>query len=215
MTREIRILIVDDHPVVIEGLTMLLSGYDDLKIVGSASGGDEALGKYSALRPDVVLMDLSMPGVDGVEATRLIRQSDDGARVLALTGFLEDQLVSDVLRAGASGYLLKSVGGDELADALRNVAAGRSILSAEALHRLVGDQDGDQSIQRLTSRELEVLEQMTRGLSNKQIGTELGITHGTVRIHVSNILSKLHVPNRTAAAYVAIENGLVPNNRSG
>ena len=194
---------------------MLLSGYGDLKIVGSASGGDEALGKYSALRPDVVLMDLSMPGVDGVEATRLILQSDDGARVLALTGFLEDQLVSDVLRAGASGYLLKSVGGDELADALRHVAAGHSILSAEALHRLLGAQDGDQLIRRLTSRELEVLEQMTRGLSNKQIGTELGITHGTVRIHVSNILSKLHVPNRTAAAYVAIENGLVPNNRSG
>lgn len=205
----IRVLLVDDHAVVTEGLTMLLAGFDDLDVAGTASGGHEAVERYRELRPDVVLMDLSMPDVDGVEATLQIVRLDPEARVLALTAFVEGTLVTDALSAGASGYLLKNASGDDLHDAIRTVADGRSILSDEALRVLMAPTGGDAPGHDLTPRELDVLAHVALGLSNKQIAGELGLQQGTVRIHVSNILAKLRADNRTAAAHIARTHRLV------
>lgn len=132
----IRVLLVDDHAVVTEGLTVLLAGFDGLDVVGAAAGGATAIERYDELRPDVVLMDLSMPDVDGVEATLRIMELDPEARILALTAFVDDHLVADVLEAGARGYLLKNASGDELNDAIRTIVDGRSVLSDEALRHL-------------------------------------------------------------------------------
>lgn len=209
----IRLLLVDDHAVVTEGLSMLLAGYDDLEIVGTAQGGAEAVLLFDSHSPDVVLMDLSMPDIDGVEATRRIVAVHPDARILALTGFIEEDLVSAAITAGARGYLLKNVGGDDLADAIRTVAAGQSILSSEALPHLTGGRRETLPGGDLTPREFDVLEHLVKGMSNKQIASELGLRHGTIRIHVSNILAKLHVENRTAAAHVARSNGVLDRRR--
>jgi DNA-binding NarL/FixJ family response regulator len=204
----IRLLLVDDHAVVLEGLSMVLARFDDFELVGTASGGAQAVDLFAELLPDVVLMDLSMPDVDGVEAIRRIRADHPDARVLALTAFLEARLVADAVNAGAKGYQLKKASGDELATAIRSVAAGGSILTAEALPMLATHTDTVGLD--LTPRELDVLEQLASGLANKQIATELGLSLGTVRIYVSNILTKLQVDNRTAAAVLAHNDGLVP-----
>lgn len=206
-TTRIRLVLVDDHAVVTEGLSMLLARFSDLEIVGTASRGADAVGLVDATQPDVVLMDLSMPDVDGVEATRRVMAAHPSARILALTAFVDHRLVTAAMAAGAAGYLLKSVSGDELAAAIRTVASGASILSPDAITFVVGPQNevGDD----LTPRERDVLDQVALGLSNKQIARELGLSPGTVRIHVSNILAKLRVENRTAAATVARNAGLV------
>jgi DNA-binding NarL/FixJ family response regulator len=206
-SRPIRLVLADDHAVVLEGLSMVLSRFDDFEIVATALGGREAVMCVSEVRPDVVLMDLSMPDVDGVEAIRQIHAEQPSARVLALTAFLEHQLVTAAIEAGALGYLLKSASGDEIAAAVRIVAAGGSTLTPAALPLLAGD--GDTVGQDLTPRERDVLGHLAAGLSNKHIATELGLRPGTVRIHVSNILAKLYVENRTAAAVLARERGLV------
>ena len=197
----IRVMLVDDHAVVLEGLSMVLSRFDDIDLVGMASGGEEAIARAAELRPDVVLVDLSMPGVDGVEATRRIRADHPDIKVLALTAFLEHRLVTDVFDAGATGYLLKSASGGELAAAVRTIASGGTIMANGVLSMLATPSDsiGDD----LTPRELDVLQHLTNGLSNKHIATELGLSPGTVRIHVSSILAKLRVDNRTAAAMLA------------
>jgi DNA-binding NarL/FixJ family response regulator len=201
-------MLADDHAVITEGLMLVLDGYPDIEVVGAAHGGLEASELYEATRPDVTLMDLSMPEVNGVEAISKIRAIESDAKVIALTGFIGAQLVADAITAGAQGYLLKSVGGDELVDAIRSVHAGRSILTSEALTFLAAvpsTQIGDD----LTPRERDVLAEVTRGSSNKQIARSLGLSAGTVRIYVSNVLSKLQVENRTAAAYVARQHSLV------
>lgn len=204
----IRLLVVDDHAVVVEGLSMVLSRFDDFDLVGTASGGAEAVSAVAELQPDVVLMDLSMPDVDGVEATGRIKADHPRVQVLALTAFLESRLVTGAIAAGARGYLLKSVSGDELAAAIRTVAAGGSTLAPDVLPMLASSPDDTGSD--LTPRELDVLEQLVNGLANKQIAVELGLSPGTVRIHVSNILAKLQVENRTAAAVLARTHHLVP-----
>jgi NarL family two-component system response regulator LiaR len=203
----IRLVLVDDHAVVTEGLSVLLARFADLDIVGTASGGAEAPDLVETTQPDVILMDLSMPGVDGVEATRRIIAAHPNARILALTAFIDHRLVNEAMAAGAAGYLLKSVSGDELAAAIRTVASGASILSPDALSFVMAERDrvGDD----LTPRERDVLDWVARGLANKQIASELGLSPGTVRIHVSKILAKLQVDNRTAAARVARDAGLV------
>lgn len=205
----IRLLLVDDHAVVTEGLSMLLSRFPDMDIVGIAAGGKAAIAQTEALRPDIVVMDLSMPELDGVEATRRIRTAHPNVRVLALTAFMEPLLVAGAMEAGASGYLLKSVDSDELARAIRTVASGGSILNARALELLVSPPSSDGIGADLTPRELDTLALLVHGLSNKQIAQKLGLSPGTIRIHVSNILTKLRVENRTAAAYVARNRGLV------
>ncbi len=203
----IQLLLVDDHAVVLEGLRMVLARYEDFDIVGTASGGEEAVRRAVELRPDVILMDLSMPGIDGVEATRRIRAELPEARVLALTAFLETRLVTQVVEAGAVGYLLKSAGGDELSAAIRAIVSGGMVITPSALPLLTTTQRsvGDD----LTPREREVLDLIVHGLSNKQIASRLGLATGTIRINVSNILAKLGAENRTEAAYVAHQAGLV------
>jgi len=205
----IRLLLVDDHAVVIEGLTMLLSSFDDLEIAGDASGGIEGVERYDALRPDVVLMDLSMPDISGVEATRRIRTHHAGARVIVLTGSTDAHLVTEAMEAGVSGYLMKNTGGDDLAEAIRGVAIGQAVFGPEAMQVLRAGPETSSVQPQLTPRETDVLREIVRGLSNKQIAAELGISPGTVRIHVSNVLAKLQVSNRTAAALRAVDDGLV------
>jgi DNA-binding NarL/FixJ family response regulator len=207
----IRVLLVDDHAVVLEGLVMVLSRFDDLELVGTASGGAEGVARAAELQPDVVLLDLSMPDVDGAEATRRIRADQPQSKVLALTAFLEHRLVTEVIEAGATGYLLKSASGNELAEAIRTVASGGTILATGVLSLLATPPDtiGHD----LTPRELDVLDHLANGLSNKHIAAELGLSSGTVRIHVSHVLAKLQVENRTAAALLARDHGLVASNR--
>jgi NarL family two-component system response regulator LiaR len=203
----IRVLLVDDHAVVLEGLAMVLSRFADLDLVGTASGGAEGVTRAAELQPDVVLLDLSMPDVDGAEAARRIRADRPQTKLIALTAFLEQRLVTEVVEAGATGYLLKSASGDELAAAIRTVASGGTVLATGVLSLLAAPPDtiGHD----LTPRELDVLEHLANGLSNKHIAAELGLSSGTVRIHVSNVLAKLQVENRTAAAMLARDRGLV------
>jgi len=210
MSEKIRILIADDHPVVRGGLKTFLATVDGLEVVGEASDGAEAIALAASLRPDVVLMDLAMPNVDGIEATAKIAAD---TKVIALTSFATDDKVFPAIRAGAVGYLLKESGPDDLADAIRKVAAGESILSpaiAEKLMREVAAGTPTAHRTDLTSRERDVLRLIARGMANKQIARELGVAEKTVKTHVSAVLSKLGVADRTQAALYAVEHGLGP-----
>jgi NarL family two-component system response regulator LiaR len=206
----IRVMIVDDHAVVRSGLSAFLMAYDDLEFVGEASGGLESVRKCPDLRPDVVLMDLVMPDVDGSEATRLIRETCPHVQVIALTSYKEEELVQGALKAGAIGYLLKNVTADELANAIRAACAGRPTLAPEAAEVLIraATRPGE-SAPGLTDRELEILQLMVDGLSNPEIAEKLFVSRSTVKFHVSNILMKLGATSRTEAASMAIHGRLV------
>jgi NarL family two-component system response regulator LiaR len=206
----IRVMIVDDHAVVRSGLTAFLSAYPDLELVAEAASGARAVELCRTVTPDVVLMDLVMPGMDGVETTRAIRALRPDAQVLALTSFIEDDLVSRAMRAGAIGYLLKNVSHVQLADAIRAAHAGRPTLSPEATRALI------EAARRppppgsdLTEREREVLALMVEGLSNPGIAERLVISESTAKTHVGHIISKLGASSRTEAAALAVRNKLV------
>jgi len=205
----IQILIVDDHGVVRQGLRMFLSLDPDLEIVGEARNGAVGVQMAHELRPDVVLMDLLMPVMDGVTAIATIRRDLPEVEVIALTSVLEDSLVFGAIRAGAIGYLLKDTEADELCRAIKAAAAGQVQLSPQAAARLVHEVHAPESPETLTQREVDVLRLMAKGLANKEIARELGIGEKTVKTHVSNILSKLGVLSRTQAALYAIQIGLV------
>jgi NarL family two-component system response regulator LiaR len=211
----IRILIVDDHAVVRQGLKMFLALDDELQIVGEAANGEEAIRRTRELTPDVVLMDLLMPQMDGIAATEIIRRELPDVEVIALTSVLEDKAVYSAIRAGAIGYLLKDTQADELCRAIKAAAAGQVQLSPQAALRLMREIQVPQSPEKLTPRETEVLRLLARGLSNKEIGTALVIGEKTVKTHVSSILSKLGVPSRTQAALYAVRIGLVSNREAG
>ncbi len=205
----IRTLIADDHAVVREGLRMFLEIDGQIEIVGEARDGQEALELARSLRPDVVLMDLVMPVMDGITATTAIRQELPDVEVLALTSVLEDASVSGAIRAGAIGYLLKNAAPDELRRAIKAAAAGQVQLSPEAAARLVREVRAPKSPEALTAREVEVLSLLARGRANKEIARQLSVGEQTVKTHVSNILGKLGVPSRTQAALHAVRIGLV------
>jgi len=205
----IRVLITDDHGVVRQGLRMFLSLDPDIQVVGEASDGREALEMSRELVPDVVLMDLLMPVMDGIEATRAIRSALPEVEVIALTSVLEDASVTDAIRAGAIGYLLKGTNVEELHRAVRGAAEGRVQLAPEAAARLMREVRAPESPEALTARETEVLELLARGHANKQIASSLYVSEKTVKAHVSAILKKLGVQSRTQAALHAVETGLV------
>ena len=205
----IRILVVDDHGVVRQGLRMYLALDAELEVVGEAANGAEALRLARELEPDVVLMDLLMPVMDGIAATAAIRRELPGVEVLALTSVLEDSAVYGAMRAGAIGYLLKDTEADELCRAIKAAAAGQVQLSPPVAARLVREVPPLQDPEPLTERETEVLAELAKGKSNKEIAAELVIAEKTVRTHVSSILGKLGVASRTQAALHAVRSGLV------
>ena len=214
MADAIRVLLVDDHAVVREGLRNFLALQDGLEIVGEASDGNEAIEQAQRLEPDVILMDLVMPGLDGIGAMRQLRALSPASRVIVLTSFLEDERVLPAIQAGAAGYLLKNVAPAELARAIRAAHAGEAIIDPTAAARLVHAIADDarpriEEPERLTRRERDVLELIARGQSNKRIALELGISEKTVKTHVGHLLAKLGVTDRTQAALMAVEEGLV------
>ena len=210
----IRILLVDDHTVVRKGLRTFLSYDPDLEVVGEAADGAQALSLARELTPDVVLMDLLMPGMDGIAATAAIRRDLPETEVLALTSVLEDASVVGAVRAGAIGYLLKDTQAEALCQAIKAAAAGQVQLTPKAAARLMQAIAAPESPEALTERETEVLRLLAQGQSNKQIARSLNNTEKTIKTHVSRILSKLGVQSRTQAALYAIRTGLVSTNAS-
>lgn len=215
----IRVMLVDDHGMVREGLRTYLELEDDIEIVGEAVNGRDALGRARTLRPDVILMDLLMPEMDGITAIRALREAerDDRrepkARVLVLTSFADDQQIIQAIRAGADGYLLKDVSADDLTKAIRAVAKGQVQLHPDVARKLMSQMASPAPAATepdpgLTEREMEVLQQIAKGLSNKEIAQQLVVSERTVKGHVSNILSKLNLADRTQAALYAVRHGL-------
>lgn len=203
----VRVLVVDDHPVVRAGILGLLAGEADLDVVGEAGDGAEACSLAAALRPDVVLMDLRMPVLDGAAATARILDETPGVRVVVLTTYETDADILRAVEAGATGYLLKDTPREDLVAAVRAVAAGETVLGPSVARRLVhGLRNAGE---RLTPRELEVLRAVARGLSNAQVGAELFIGEATVKTHLLRIFTKLGVDDRTRAVTVALERGIL------
>ena len=215
----IRVLLVDDQALFREGLETLLSVHKDIQVVGQASNGQEALEAAAKVHPDVVLMDVRMPILDGVQATRRLKRALPECRVIVLTTFDDDEYVFDALRAGAVGYLLKDVASARLVEAIRGTARGESILEPSVAAKVIAEftrvssmvpaAQMDQLVEPLSERELEILAWIARGYSNKEIASQLFIAEGTVKNHVTHILGKLGVRDRTQAALKARELGLV------
>ncbi|MDR3576038.1 MAG: response regulator transcription factor [Anaerolineaceae bacterium] len=209
-SQSIRVMLVDDHAMVRRGLATFLKVFDDMQLAGEAENGAEAIRLCAEIRPDVVLMDMVMPGVDGVSATRTIRKQCPQVQVLALTSFKEGKLIQEALEAGAIGYLLKDVSADDLARAIRSAHAGRATLSPEAAQAIVQAANLPPAPGLdLTEREREVLTLMIEGLNNTQIAGRLSVSPSTIKSHVSNILSKLGVASRTEAVTMALRNRIV------
>ena len=220
----IRVLVVDDHAVVREGLRTFLELQDGIEVVGEAADGEEAVTRATELAPDVILMDLVMPGMDGIGAMRELRRRSSSARVIVLTSFLDDDRLMPALQAGADGYLLKDVEPAELARAVRSACANEAhiapTVAARLLHTLsdgggpgrlggaINPPTREDAIAQLTRREREVLELIALGHSNKRIALELGVAEKTVKTHVGHLLAKLGVADRTQAALLAVESGL-------
>ena len=201
----IRVLIADDHAVVRQGLRTFLDLQEDIEVIGEAGDGEEALALVEQLAPDVVLIDLVMPRVDGIEALRRLRERAPAVRAIVLSSFVDDDRLFPAVRAGAAGYLLKDVQPQELVEAIRTVHGGGALLHPQVAARLLQDMAEDP----LTPREREVLVLIGRGMPNKLIARELGLSEKTVKAHVSSILGKLGVTDRTQAALYAVREGLV------
>jgi NarL family two-component system response regulator LiaR len=212
MTRSICVLVADDHAIVRKGIRALLATEPDIEVVGEAENGREAVTEAERLQPDVILMDLVMPEVDGIEAIRRITGRQPEARILVLTSFAADDKVFPAIKAGALGYLLKDSGPEELVQAIHQVYRGESSLhptiARKLLHELSRPSERPPTPEPLTEREVEVLRLVARGQSNQEIADQLVISEATVRTHVSNILGKLHLASRTQAALYALREGL-------
>jgi len=210
-SKPIRVMLVDDHAVVRSGLAAFLMVYDDLILAGEAGDGQEAVERCEELQPDVVLMDLIMPEMDGATATQIIRKKWPHIQVVVLTSFKEDDLVQEALRAGAIGYLLKNASSDDLVRAIRQAAAGQPTLAPEAAQVLMNANQQQRQAARfdLTSREKEVLALMAKGLNNLEIADLLVVSRSTVKFHVSSLLAKLDASSRTEAVAIALQNRLI------
>jgi NarL family two-component system response regulator LiaR len=208
----IRLLIVDDHTIVRKGIKVLIATEKDMQVVGEAENGAEAVEKAASLKPDVILMDLVMPHMDGIEATSRITTQQPGARILVLTSFAADDKVFPAVKAGALGYLLKDSSPEQLLEAIRQVSRGEPSLepaiARKVLQELSNPGQGKPTAEPLTQRELEVLRLISQGLSNKEIAAKIFVAEWTVRTHVSNVLSKLHLASRTQAALYALRSGI-------
>jgi NarL family two-component system response regulator LiaR len=231
MTETVRILLVDDHAIVRDGIRSLLATEPSIEVVGEADNGRDAVAKADSLQPDVILMDLVMPGMDGIEAIRNIVAGQPGARILVLTSFTADDKVFPAIKSGAMGYLLKDSGSDELVRAIHQVHRGESSLDPKIARMLLQEIKGEQPaedvastpcdsdrrspVEPLTEREVVVLKLVAQGRSNREIADQLVIAEGTVRTHVSNILSKLHLASRTQATLYALREGLASLDDAG
>ena len=210
----IQVLIVDDHAIVRDGIRSLLSTIDDMDVVGEAATGKEAITLFNRLHPDIVLMDLVMPEMDGIQAIEAIMKRNPAAKILVLTSFATDDKVFPAIKAGASGYLLKDSDSEELVRSIREVQRGESSIDPKIARKLLLElsdpppQPSPTEVDPLTERELEVLKFVARGQSNGEIAQHLVISEGTVRTHVSNILGKLHLASRTQATLYALRKGL-------
>lgn len=204
-TSVIRVLCVDDHPLVRKGIAAILANEKDIQLVGEAGDGREAVERFRQFQPDITLMDLRMPVLNGIDATRQIRKEFPDARIIALTSFDGDQDIYRALEAGVRGYLLKETVHTEVLDAIRHVQMGRRLIPPGVAQRL----SESPTPSSLTQRELEVLGLIARGLANKEIAAELGLASGTVKIHVQNILAKLEASDRTHAVTLAIQRGIL------
>jgi two-component system, NarL family, response regulator LiaR len=212
LSDRIHVLIADDHAVVRQGLRAFLEVQDDIEVVGEAADGEEAVSLTQKLGPDVVVMDLVMPRVDGIEAIRQIRAAPSAAKVIVLTSFADDQKVFAAVRAGAAGYLLKDVQPRDLAEAIRTVMRGEALLNPAVAAKLMQEfaqEARPAASQSLTEREMDVLRLIARGRSNKEIALDLGVAEKTVKTHVSSILGKLQLADRTQAALYAVRERLV------
>jgi two-component system, NarL family, response regulator LiaR len=214
MNEPIRVLLVDDHNMVRIGLKAYFSTLEDIQVVGEASTGAEAVRMVGELVPDVVLMDLIMPGMDGVEATRQVRKISPHTQVIVVTSYHEDEHIFPAIRAGALSYVLKDIDPDDLAEAVRRASAGEAVLAPRVAARLVKEMHGQRSesvnpFNELTDREMEVLKQIAAGKNNHEIAEALVISEKTVKSHVTNILNKLHLVDRTQAAVYAWQEGIV------
>ena len=211
MADRIRVLICDDHEVVRQGLRTFLELQDDLEVVGEAKDGEEAVAQAERLHPDVALMDIVMPKLDGVEAITRIAVASPGTRCIVLTSFADDDKVFPAIRAGAAGYLMKDVSPKDLAKAIRMARDGEPLLHPDVARRLMDElsRSGEQDKAHLTDRELEVLRLIAHGRSNKEIARDLVLSEKTVKTHVSNILQKLHLADRTQAALYAVRQRIV------
>ena len=216
-TETIRVLLVDDHVVVRRGLGALLETYDEIEVVGQAGGGAEGVDLAERLLPDVVLMDLVMPGMDGIEATRRVKIASPSTQVIVLTSYSEDERIFPAIKAGALSYILKEVSPEDLVRAIRSARRGEATLHPTVAARLMHELSGARSspLDELTEREREVLACIARGMSNAAIADRLIIGERTVKTHVSNILSKLHLQDRTQAALLALRERLVSLDERG
>jgi NarL family two-component system response regulator LiaR len=217
---KISVLLVDDHNMVRMGLRAYFNTLADIEVVGEAADGQQAVSLVADLAPDVVLMDLLMPQMDGVEATRQIKKVSPSTQVIVLTSYHEDEHIFPAIRAGALSYVLKDIDPDDLAETVRRARAGEAVLNPRVAARMVQEIHGARSqgvnpFQELTDRELDVLRQVAAGRNNREIAEALVISEKTVKTHITNILSKLHLADRTQAAVYAWQEGIVRRNRNG
>jgi DNA-binding NarL/FixJ family response regulator len=208
--QSIHVLLADDHSITRNGLKTILSLYDDIVLVGEASNGEDVIKICKKTNPDIILMDLDMPIIDGVSATGIIRKECPGVKVIALTSFTDKKLVGNAIKAGVSSYIVKNISPDELINAIRSTFLGKIILSSQAIEAIV-EEIKDPSVKKfsLTTQELNVLEFLVKGCSNKVIAQKLFISNHTVKFHVTSILNKLGAGTRTEAAYIATQQNLV------